>query len=113
MYGFGYGQPQIIGNLARANNFNEVQSAPVAANGDPTMFFVDNEDAIYLVSLSNGQKVMQGFSIKPMPTKQEVTENRLNNLEAMMMNIQALLEGKIANESNTTVPEQTAASTNK
>lgn len=101
MYGFSYGQPQVIGTLARAGNFNEVQAAPVNANGSPTLFLMENEPVMYLVSLQNGQKSIQGYKMTPMPTAQEATESRLNNLETALMDIKALLEGKGKNESNT------------
>ncbi|MCQ2282386.1 MAG: hypothetical protein MJZ99_07160 [Bacteroidales bacterium] len=111
MYGF-YQQPQIIGSLARAASFAEVQAAPVNANGAPTLFLLENEPAMYLVSLQGGQKSIQGFRMVPLPTAQEATENRLNNLEAALTDIKNLLEGKVAtNESNTAVtqPSDTAA----
>lgn len=110
MYGFGYQpQPQIIGALARASSFNEVQSAPVNANGSPTLFLMENEPSMYLVSLQNGQKSIQGYKMTPMPTAQEATENRLSNLENALMNITKLLEGKVNNESNTSSTERTDA----
>lgn len=106
MYGLGFQPPQIIGALARASSFNEVQSAPVNANGSPTLFLMENEPSMYLVSLQNGQKSIQGYKMTPMPTAQEATENRLNNLEAALMDIKTLLEGKINNESNPASSQQ-------
>ncbi len=111
MYGIGFQPPQIIGSLARASSFNEVQSAPVNANGSPTLFLMENEPAMYLVSLQNGQKSIQGYKMVPMPTAQEATESRLNNLEAALMDIKNLLKGQVvSNESNTasTQPAQPA-----
>lgn len=99
MYGFNC-QPQIIGALARASNFNEVQASPVSASGSPTLFLLENEPAMYLVSLQNGQKSIQGYKIAPMPTAQEATESRLSNLEAALSDIKSLLEGKMSHESN-------------
>lgn len=113
MYGFNYQQPpQIIGALARAANFNEVQAAPVNANGSPTLFLLENEPVMYLVSLQGGQKSIQGFRMVPLPTAQEATESRLNNLETALNDIKNLLEGKVAaHESNIAVtqPSDTAA----
>lgn len=106
MYGFNYGQPQIIGALARATNFNEVQASPVNANGSPTLYLMENSPEMYLVSLQNGQKSIQGYKITPMPTAQEATENRLNNLEAAILDIKALLEGTMKHESNSPSVEQ-------
>lgn len=102
MYGFNYQpQPQIIGALARAASFNEVQAAPVNANGSPTLFLLENSPEMYLVSLQGGQKSIQGYKMVPMPTAQEATESRLTNLEAALMDIKTLLEGKVkANESD-------------
>ena len=105
MYGFGFQPPQVIGTLARANNFNEVQSAPVNANGSPTLFLLENEPVMYLVSLQNGQKSIQGYKMTPMPTAQEATESRLSNLETALMDIKALLEGKGKNEPNIAIAE--------
>lgn len=101
MYGFYQTQPQIIGSLARAASFAEVQSALVNANGAPTLFLLDNSPEMYLVSMQNGQKNIQGFTITPMKTVQEATESRLNNLETAIMDIKNLLKGQVtANESN-------------
>ncbi len=108
MYGFNYPPaPQIIGALARANSFNEVQAAPINGYGSTTLYLMENSPEMYLVSLRNGQKSIQGYKISPMPTAQEATENRLNNLEAALMDIKSLLEGKVAtNEPNTASTEQ-------
>ena len=108
MYGFNY-QPQIIGALARASSFNEIQAAPVNANGSPTLFLLENSPEMYLVSLQNGQKSIQGYKMIPMPTAQEATESRLNNLEAALLDIKSLLEGKMNNESNTASTQQPTA----
>ena len=109
MYGLGFQPPRIIGALARATSFNEVQASPVNADGSPTLFLMENEPAMYLVSLQNGQKSIQGYKMTPMPTAQEATENRLSNLEAALMDIKTLLEGKMANEqSNPASSEPTA-----
>lgn len=101
MYGF-YQQPQIIGSLARAASFAEVQAAPVNANGAPTLFLLENEPAMYLVSLQGGQKSIQGYKMTPMPTAQEATESRLTNLEAALLDIRNMLKGQVnGNEPNT------------
>ena len=101
MYNFGFQPPQIIGALARANSFAEVQGAPVNANGSPTLFLLENAPEMYLVSLQNGQKSIQGYRMTPMPTAQEATESRLSSLESALMDIKSLLEGKMNNESDT------------
>ena len=106
MYGLGYQPPRIIGALARATSFNEVQALPVNADGSPTLFLMENEPSMYLVSLQNGQKSIQGYKMTPMPTAQEATENRLNSLEAALMDIKTMLEGKMANESNPASSQQ-------
>ena len=104
MFGTFY-QPQIIGNLARATSFSEVQSAPIPANGSPTLFLIADEPAMYMVSMQNGTKLIQGYTITPMPTKQEATEQRINNLEAMLLEMKQMLEGKMNNESNSEKPD--------
>lgn len=109
MYGLGFQPPRIIGALARAANFNEVQAAPASADGSPTLFLMENEPTMYLVNLQNGQKSIQGYKMMPMPTAQEATENRLSNLEASLSDIKALLEGKVNNESNTANTQQPPA----
>lgn len=91
---------QVIGSLAQAQTYNDVQSAPVAANGSPTLFMMENKPVMYIVSMQNGQKVIQGFKFEPLPTQQETMENRMNNLETMLLNMQSMLEGKMNNESN-------------
>lgn len=100
MYGLGFQPPQIIGSLARAANFNEIQVAPVSANGSPTLFLMEGTPEMYLVSLQNGQKSIQGFKMIPMPTAQEATEQRLNSLETALMDIKNMLEGCVKNESD-------------
>lgn len=106
MYNFGFQPPQIIGALARASSFAEVQGAPVNANGSPTLFLMENSPEMYLVSLQNGVKSIQGYRMTPMPSAQEATENRLNSLEAALMDIKTLLEGKMANESSPASTQQ-------
>ena len=100
---FGYiqpQQPQIIGSLAKAGSFEEVQVAPVPVNGSPIMFLVENDSAVYLVSQMGGQRNVQGFKIQPMQTAQQATETRLTNLEAAIMDIKNLLAGGKSNESD-------------
>lgn len=98
MYGFYQQQPQIIGSLARVNNYAEIQSAPVPVNGSPIMFLVESEPAVYMVSQQGGQRTIQGFNITPMQTAQEATETRITNLEAAIMNIKNLLTGVVKND---------------
>lgn len=111
-----YGFPQIIGNLATIDSYEEVKTVQLPTNGAPTMFVIKDKDEMYFVTNNgpNGRSI-QGYTVKAMPSQQEVTENRLTNLESMMLNIQALLEGKmIRNESNITTPAtQTRNSTDK
>lgn len=112
MYGFNYQQPpQIIGSLARAASFAEVQAAPVNASGAPTLFLLENSPEIYIVSLQGGQKSMQGFRIVPMPTAQEATESRLNNLEAALLDIKTMLKGQVKNNESDTASAQLPQST--
>lgn len=101
MYGFGFNQPQIIGSLARASSFAEVQAAPVNANGSPTLFLLENSPEMYLVNMQGNQKSIQGYKMVPMPTAQEATEHRISNLEAAIGDIKRMLEGAVKNESNT------------
>lgn len=109
MYGFNYQQPpQIIGALARASSFAEVQGAPVNANGSPTLFLLEGAPEMYLVSLQNGQKSVQGFKMVPLPTAQETTENRLSNLENALLDIKNLLEGKVKENEPDTASTQPA-----
>lgn len=105
MYNFGFQPPQIIGALARASSFAEVQGAPVNANGSPTLFLMENSPEMYLVSLQNGVKSIQGYRMTPMPTAQEATEARINNLEEAIMSIKTMLEGRIHNEPDTSITE--------
>jgi hypothetical protein len=105
-----YGQPQIIGALAQAKNYNEIQSVPVAANGSPTLFLLENDPVMYMVSVVNGQKTIQGYKFEPLPTQQETTEKRLNNLEAIILDMRNLIEGMTKNESNLSNGEQEANS---
>ena len=108
-----YGFTQVIGNLAMIDSYEEVKTVQLPTNGEQTMFIVKDKDEMYLVSANaNGHRNIQGYNVKVMPSQQEITENRLTNLETMMLNIQALLEGKvIKNESNTTTPRE--SQTNK
>lgn len=97
MYGFMPQQPQMIGRVVQASNYNEVQSMPIPADGMITLFMIANEPTMYMVSLVNGQKNIQGYRFEPLPTAQEATENRLARLENML----ATLIGGKQNESNT------------
>ena len=105
-----YGQPQIIGALAQAKNYNAIQSVPVAANGSPTLFLLENDPVMYMVSVVNGQKTIQGYKFEPLPTQQETTEKRLNNLEAIILDMRNLIEGMTKNESNSSIVKQEANS---
>ena len=96
MYGFMPQQPQIIGRVLQAQNYNEVQAMPIPADGTLSLFMINNEPTMYIVSLVNGQKNIQGYRFEPLPTAQEATENRLARLETMLA---ALIGGK-QNESN-------------
>lgn len=106
MYGYNFAQPpRLIGALAQANSLAEVQAAPASANG-PTLFLIENSPEMYLVSLQNGQKTIQGFRMTPMPTAQEATESRLSSLEAALADIKNLLERNVRENESDTVSHQ-------
>ena len=108
---YGYQMPQQpIGRWLVANNYNEIQGAPVPMDGSQTMFMLQNEPIFYIVSIMNGQKMIQGYTFSAltpenMPKQPPSIEDRMARLEAMI----ASLAGGKQDESN--IQQQTAEST--
>jgi len=62
-------QPQrqpVCGRWLTAKSYAEVQQTPVPADGTQTIFMLENEPSFYLVSMQNGQKMVQGYTFATM-----------------------------------------------
>lgn len=107
---FGYGAPMGLqqppsGRWIMVNSFSEIQSAPVPMDGSQTIFMLANEPIFYVVSIVNGQKMLQPYTFTALtqenrPTPPATLEDRMDNLEQNVAKISELLERSKQNESN-------------
>ena len=118
---FGYSAPMNFqqpptGRWIMANSFAEIQSAPVPMDGSQTIFMLSNEPIFYVVSIMNGQKMLQGYTFTALtqenrPTPPATLEDRMTSLEQNMTRIAEMLERSNQHESNIQSHNEKPAST--
>lgn len=78
-----------MGRWAMVNNLSEVQTTPIPADGSQMLFMLKDDPVLYMVSMVDGQRMIQGFTIVPLVMdtvpEQKVDnslENRMSKLES-------------------------------
>lgn len=78
-----------MGRWAVVNNFNEVQTTPVPADGSQILFMLKDEPVLYMVSMVEGQRMIQAFSITPLVMEQPVNRENDNSIESRMNRLES------------------------
>lgn len=106
-------QPQIvpqqkvvpqIGRWLTVNSYQEVQSTPIPADGTPSIFMLSDKPIFYVVSMSGGQKFINGYTFTSLNATDNVntsaaTENQpsaTNNNDNDINNRLTKLEESVA-----------------
>ena len=104
---FGYTNPPqpTTGRWVMVNSFSEIQNALVPIDGTQTLFMLTNEPIFYIVTMVNGQKMLQGYTFTALtqenaPAPAATMEDRMTNVEACLVKMTQLLERGMNNESD-------------
>ena len=97
-------QPQFMGQWLSAGNYQEMLALPIPLNGAPVLVSLSDEPVMYVLQMQNGQKVLSGFSITPLPGVNNSTPSsektdvdaRLEKIEQALANLSKPVEKKEA-----------------
>lgn len=93
------------GRWLTARSFQDIQSAPIPADGTQVLFLMENAPVLYVATMVNGVKNIAGFQLSPLTndTQQQpqppTMEQQMAALSAQVAKLTAMMEGK-ANEPN-------------
>ena len=86
------GRTQYLGQWLSANNYQEMLALPIPLNGAPVLVSLADEPVMYVLSMQNGQKVLSGFSITPLPgVNNSQPAKEKSDIDARLENIEKAL----------------------
>lgn len=104
---FGYTNPPqpTTGRWVMVNSFSEIQNALVPIDGTQTLFMLTNEPIFYIVTMVNGQKMLQGYTFTALtqenaPAPAATMEDRMTSVEACLVRMTQILERSMSHESD-------------
>jgi hypothetical protein len=77
-----------MGRWAMVNNLNEVQTTPIPADGTQMLFMLKDEPILYMVSMVEGQRMIQGFTIAPLVMDNIPQQNTNDTIESRMSRLE-------------------------
>lgn len=78
-----------MGRWAMVNNLNEVQTTPIPADGSQMLFMLKDDPVLYMVSMVDGQRMIQGFTIAPLVMDTVPQQKVDNTLESRMSKLES------------------------
>lgn len=87
-----------MGRWAMVSSLSEVQTIPIPADGSQMLFMLKDDPVLYMVSMVDGQRMIQGFTIAPLvmdsvPVQktENTLENRMSKLESSIAQLMEAL----------------------
>ena len=103
-------QPQYLGQWLAASNYQEMLTLPIPLNGAPVLVSLSDEPVMYVLQMQNGQKVLSGFSITPLPgVNNAQPAQEKSDIDARLENIEKALAALAAPKEATTDEKSLAA----